>query len=274
MDDNRFYVYRHIRLDTNTPFYVGKGTKNRATIKNGRNSRWKNITNKVPYRVEIVLNNLSENDAYKKEIEFISLYKKLGLCEANLGSGGIGGNTMFGEKNHRYGKPVSKTTRQKISNAKRGIKTGPCPKNVKEKIRQAQLGEKNHRYGKPSPNKGKKSSIETREKISKALKGRKFSKETLAKRPKGIKHWGYGKKRSSSTREKISKSLLGKFFGKNNKKIIDSYGIIYTSIAQAGHILGYSRTSIRNILNNKTKNIKNIKLYYYNELQINFNNEF
>ena len=27
---NTYYIYRHIRLDTNTPFYVGKGKGYRA----------------------------------------------------------------------------------------------------------------------------------------------------------------------------------------------------------------------------------------------------
>lgn len=33
----KFYVYRHIRLDSNIPFYVGKGYNRRAKKLSGRN---------------------------------------------------------------------------------------------------------------------------------------------------------------------------------------------------------------------------------------------
>ena len=43
---NKFYIYRHIRLDSNTPFYVGKGSNNRAFVKSGRSDYWMKIVNK------------------------------------------------------------------------------------------------------------------------------------------------------------------------------------------------------------------------------------
>lgn len=97
------YLYRHIRLDKNEPFYIGVGTANidrktfrsyyhRAFQKN-RNNIWKAIYCKTAIRVEI----LFESDDYKKILEkekfFISLYGQInnntGIL-ANISSGGEG----------------------------------------------------------------------------------------------------------------------------------------------------------------------------------------
>lgn len=73
------YVYRHIRLDTNQPFYIGIGSdKNyfRANQKTSskRNSYWVNIVSKTDYEVEILLDDLTWQEACEKEKEFIALY--------------------------------------------------------------------------------------------------------------------------------------------------------------------------------------------------------
>ena len=105
VEDGNYFIYRHIRLDTNQVFYVGFGTKvpeesvkdkkwiyKRAYDKLSRNKFWKNVVAKTNYKVEILL----ETDDYeflkKKEIEFIALYKKrseLGTL-VNLTNGGDG----------------------------------------------------------------------------------------------------------------------------------------------------------------------------------------
>ena len=52
--EGRYYVYEHVRLDTNLPFYVGKGSrKDRALEKSNRNPWWKNIVKKYGYRIVI-----------------------------------------------------------------------------------------------------------------------------------------------------------------------------------------------------------------------------
>ena len=87
---NNFYIYRHIRLDKNTPFYVGKGTNRRAFVKAGRNIYWQNIADKYGFRVEIIIDDLSEQEALEKEQYFIEFYKNIGVCEANITLGGEG----------------------------------------------------------------------------------------------------------------------------------------------------------------------------------------
>jgi hypothetical protein len=95
---NTCYVYRHIRLDKNEPFYVGIGSDKkyyRAYCKGtrGRNPYWHRIVAKTEYEVEIVLDGLTYNEAKRKEEEFISLYGRVNnntgiLC--NLTDGGEG----------------------------------------------------------------------------------------------------------------------------------------------------------------------------------------
>lgn len=113
-----FYVYRHIRLDTNQVFYVGKGHGRRAWGKtSGRNRYWKAIVAKTPYDVEIIMENLTEQEAFAKEIEFIALYKRLGYCKANLADGGQGAT---GVACKFKGIPRTEEEKRKISQSKMG----------------------------------------------------------------------------------------------------------------------------------------------------------
>lgn len=112
--DYKYYCYRHIRLDNNEPFYIGIGSKNkkystfkseykRAFQKTGRNSFWKNITNKIDYKIEIIFESKSKEEIKNKEIEFISLYKRKDengkLC--NFTNGGDGLNRKFCDKGEK-----------------------------------------------------------------------------------------------------------------------------------------------------------------------------
>ena len=62
---DKYYIYRHIRLDTDEVFYIGRGTKSKTfskTIENEykrayskkRSSFWENITNKTKTKKTIV----------------------------------------------------------------------------------------------------------------------------------------------------------------------------------------------------------------------------
>jgi hypothetical protein len=91
------YLYRHIRLDKNEPFYIGISNKNdgykRAYSKKDRNSIWHRIVSKTDYEVEIMLDGLSENEIKLKEQEFIIIYGRIDLQNgtlSNLTDGGDG----------------------------------------------------------------------------------------------------------------------------------------------------------------------------------------
>lgn len=111
-DEKVYYVYRWIRLDSNTPFYVGKGSGHRASSKYKRNRYFKHICSVTDTKSEIIFSGLTEKEAFQKEIEIIKLYKDLGYCEANLTLGGEGASGAF----------QSEETRKKRALANKGQK--------------------------------------------------------------------------------------------------------------------------------------------------------
>jgi len=105
------YVYRHRRLDDNSIFYIGIGSrKDRAYTKNSRNNYWKNITNKTEYEVEIIADNLSNESAKELEIFLIKLYGRRDLGLGNLVNMTDGGDYIINlslEARSNIGKAVS-----------------------------------------------------------------------------------------------------------------------------------------------------------------------
>ena len=158
-------VYRHIRLDKNEPFYIGIGNDEnykRSKIKSNRSIYWKNVTNKTVYEIEILLDNLTWEQACQKEIEFISLYGRKDLFTGtlvNMTNGGEGtpgikrseeyilklSERQKGEKGYMFGKKHSEETIKRMSE----VKKGKFPsRETKEKLRAASTGCKNAWYGK------------------------------------------------------------------------------------------------------------------------------
>lgn len=91
------YIYRHIRLDTNQPFYIGISNVDddykRAYKRTCRNKHWTNIIKSTNYDVEILIDDLTIEQAKEKEKEFISLYGRVDLKTGtlvNLTDGGDG----------------------------------------------------------------------------------------------------------------------------------------------------------------------------------------
>lgn len=129
----KYYIYRHIRLDKNEPFYIGVGTKTVKVHKNAknetykeiyrrayqranRNEIWKKIVNKTKYIVEIIYESDNYNFIEQKEIEFIKLYGRKNLKTGilvNLTDGGKG-------KNNTIRKPHSDETKLKMSMSSKG----------------------------------------------------------------------------------------------------------------------------------------------------------
>jgi len=110
-----FYVYEHIRPDTNQVFYVGKGSGYRSKVTQRRNQYWKNIVVKAGgFVVNKIAENLDSELAFLVEQERINQLRRLNYKLCNLTDGGEGGEnpsleikikmseSRKGEKNPRY----------------------------------------------------------------------------------------------------------------------------------------------------------------------------
>jgi hypothetical protein len=117
------YVYVHNRLDNGQPFYVGKGSGNRATSKKGRNQYWQCVAKKVGFKSVILQSGLTHCQALNAEKFVIAALRKRYQL-TNVTDGGNGGNGLKGSDHPLYGKPRSPETRAKISKALQGVSAG------------------------------------------------------------------------------------------------------------------------------------------------------
>jgi group I intron endonuclease len=194
-------VYRHIRIDTEQPFYIGIGKNlKRAYSKYSRSQRWKSIVNKYGYEVEILFDDLLWEDAIEKEKEFISLYGRLDINTGILVNMTDGGDGSLG------------VVQSEESKEKRRIwsKNRVITEETKKKLSEKQIGEKNHMYGrkgKLNPIYGIIRSEETKKKLSEVAKNRGSEKNPM-----------YGRNHSEETKEKIRQKRLNNS-SKTGKKV-------------------------------------------------------
>lgn len=137
------YIYRHIRLDKDEVFYVGIGSDlefYRAYKKTQRTKYWNHIAAKG-YIVEIMIDNLTWEQACQKEKEFIKLYGR-----KDLEFGTLVNMTDGGEGNQNLSLESKKSKGEKISAKKLGVPNlklrKPKTEDHKIKLRLANLGKK------------------------------------------------------------------------------------------------------------------------------------
>jgi hypothetical protein len=146
MKEEVFYVYRHIRIDKNEPFYIGVGKVYRTnTVKqedyysrafqNTKRSRfWNFVAEKTLYEVEIIFECNSREEALQKEIEFIALYGRRDLGKGTLVNLTDGGDGM---SNNIQSEETLKKRRDMYYQGKTGLKplkgeNSPVAKKVEE----------------------------------------------------------------------------------------------------------------------------------------------
>jgi hypothetical protein len=196
---NNYYVYLHIREDTHSVFYVGKGKGSRAYYFDKRGHYYKNVRNKLRRMgfqiiVQFIGTNLSERESFDLEIATIAKLKDQGIRLVNQTNGGEGASGRTGKRHPLFGKPISdyhrqrlrevfkdrqfsEETRKKIGVTKIGntfFRGKHHTEEAKAKISYSQKGERAYWFGRTL-------SEETRRKMSAAMKGRIFTEEHKAK---------------------------------------------------------------------------------------------
>lgn len=109
-------VYLHKRKDNKEVFYVGIGkTERRAYRVDQRNRYWRNIYKKHGHIVEIIFDNISWEEACRREIDLILKYGR-----KDLGTGTLCNMTAGGEG--AYGRSLTEEHKRKISESNKGKK--------------------------------------------------------------------------------------------------------------------------------------------------------
>lgn len=224
--DYKYYLYRHIRLDTNKVFYVGVGTNTnkkyvRANSCLKRNIFWNRVVNKTRYEVEILLESNDYDFILSKEKEFIKLYGR-----RDLGLGTLCNLTDGGEGSPNSTRFISDWQKKRISLANTGRKK---TKEQIEKHRVQMLG--------------KKQSQETKDKRSLSSKDKIFSEETknkISKAKKGVKPHN-----KSMKWKRVENTITGE---------------VYKSISKAAKLNNIRRCTLGiEILKGEYKNLELIK---------------
>ena len=98
-------VYIHRKKTDNKIFYIGiSKNQNRAYSKYKRNLHWHNIVNKHDYYVEIILENLTWQEACEAEIYLISKFGRENLANKTDGGEGVVGNKLNKHSKKKIGK--------------------------------------------------------------------------------------------------------------------------------------------------------------------------
>lgn len=228
MKERVYTVYMHTCLE-NSKKYIGiTKTSVKRRWRNGwgyeKQTRFFNAIKKYGwdnFNHEIILCNLTKNEAEMFEVELIKFYKtqnnSLGY---NIENGGSSGRIC------------SEHTKKKLSNANTGKKMS---KEARRKISLA--------------NTGRTVSKETRAKMSLAHMGRPKNPEAIEK----TRQSNIGRKATKETREKQRAAKLGKKFP--GRTVINiSTGIVFKSMAEAAIFYNIRKSGIWEVCNgiNKT----------------------
>jgi hypothetical protein len=229
--EGQYFVYRHIRLDKNVPFYIGIGTKpknygcytaeyKRAFVKNRRSEHWKNVVDKTDHRVEILFESDNQEEVKHKEIEFIALYGR------KIDGGTLVNNTIGGDGLNGF-----TASREQILKRNKAIKDAYKKEDAKTNL-------------------------------SKAVKkvwDREGYRQNQSKSRTGLK------------RSPEAKANLTEARRKNCKQVKDLLtNRIYRSLADACEHLGLERPKEKNKLNNKSPYGRFVYLEDYDKIQREF----
>lgn len=215
------FIYALCEPGTRTVRYIGKannpkarfnGHMSRSMLKHNHLGCWlRSVLSSGGVPTLIILREVPQDQWQLAEERYIRLGRAIGLRLVNTTSGGEGLNnptSEFREKMSlmRLGRKASEETRLKMSRAHTGFRHSL---ETRAKLSEMKRGVP------PSPATllAKKKSLETwacseetRQKISRAMRGRKYSGETLRRMSaaqSGSNHHNFGKKLPQETRDKL-----------------------------------------------------------------------
>ena len=260
MNQERFYVYEHIRNDTGAVFYVGKGSGQRAKHGVNRGVYWDRVVNKANgYSINYPVKNVDEELSLLAEMELIDQYRKLGVQLVNVSAGGEGATGWIPTEETRRKIGLANKTTPKASGESHGMYG---KKHTAESLAKMKVSQNAREWGENHPMYGKHHSDETKAKISVNRTGKAVGKAN---------HF-YGKKHTEEARAKISKAGIGRKLSpetiakksatalanaptsKLSKPVVClNNGITYYGLNDASKQLNLYRQSIRMVCNKKLK---------------------
>ncbi len=266
------YLGQH-RSQVYDPLYKGSG----KILKNAINKY-----GKENFYTEVLEWCYSDNELSEREkywIEYFNAVEDKNWYNLIPGGGGV---QLFGESNPMYGKHHTNETKEKISNALKGLMAGEnnpmygvhlevseeTRKKISESNKGLLIGDKNPMYGKPSPMQGKQQSAEarlknslahigthpnippeTKERLSKLKSERMRGENNPQFGKKGELSPNYGRHPSQETKEKLSQANKGKQTGFNNpscKPIYDTNSeIVFSCIREVSEYFNLTYAQAR-----------------------------
>jgi hypothetical protein len=267
LGQGKYYLYRHIRLDTGKPFYIGIGTiqesyrpYRRSTSKLSRNQYWKNIVNITDYEVEILLESNCLNYIKSKEEEFIALYKlKVDggmLCNLTYG-GELNLHTEETKlKMKQVKQNISQETREKM---RKSAKTKFVSEETKERLRKTSIVNRmtKEMYERAAAsNRGKKRTEQQKIDMSNRRKGKMTIKKIFP-----IEQLLY-----------IKNNYIPKTNNQRKRKAIDvflldgTFIMFFSSITECSKHLSIKTTYIRRVLSKKIQQSHSLIFKYAEEI--------
>lgn len=275
-NDKIYYLYRHIRLDKNEPFYIGvssiKSDNNsgyaRANRVSNRNHIWNNIykASSCQIDIEIIYETDSKDEIFKKENEFVLLYGRKNNntgCLANLTDGGLGAVGAIYTEERRTKQSKS------MKNSPFSLKGKKLPDWWRDKIRQTKFGKDNPQYGKHTPASKKVINVETKEVFDTIL----LAGESIGLKGRLLHQYLSGHRVNKSPfvylniynelgEEKCLKLINNKPKANcgNGKVVVDiNTGVEYGNAKIASKSVGYNETYLRRMLSGAKINRTTLK---------------
>lgn len=141
----QYYIYVWYKEDTGEPFYVGKGKENRYRELVNRNRYFMNTYKKHGGYSQIILAGLTEQEAFKREVELIHEYRKwFKLVNITNGGEGVSGLKHSKETKNKLSALAkeqwkNQSSRQKLIESRKEIYSRP---ERSRKLSQSHTGKK------------------------------------------------------------------------------------------------------------------------------------